>query len=45
MVVMDGKEAKIESTALELLAQSNFIKKRAHSERALKPFQSMQLNI
>lgn len=31
MVVMDGKDVKIESTALELLAKSSLIKKRANS--------------
>jgi len=31
MVVMDGKEVKIESTALDILAKSNLIKKRANS--------------
>jgi len=36
---------KIESTAMELLGKSNFIKKRANSERSLKSFKSVQINI
>lgn len=38
MIVMDGKEAQIEQTAIDLLIKCKLLKKRANSERNLKSF-------
>lgn len=36
MIVMDGKEAHIEQTAIDLLIKCKLLKTRANSERTLK---------
>lgn len=40
MVVMDGKEARVKDTALELLVKCKLLRKRVGSERFLKTMQS-----